>query len=123
MIIYHENNAVEMKVPKPIERTLKVLLSPVLDPEVNSIAAGLTILPLGGKSDDHKHHEGEMFYVISGCGRIIVGAEEEKLTPGTVVWGQPEIVHQLINDSSETLKVLWVLCPPGREADIIKNKS
>ncbi|MFC1676757.1 cupin domain-containing protein [Planctomycetota bacterium] len=123
MIICHENNAVEMKVAEPFKRTLKVLLSPILNSEVTSIAAGLTILPAGGKSDDHKHHEGEMFYVVSGCGRIRVGGEVEELVPGTIVWGQPGIVHQLINNSSEILKVLWVLSPPGREAAIIKNKD
>lgn len=121
MIIVHEENAPKLDVAEPFKRTLKVLLSPVINSGLKSIAAGLTILPPGGKSDNHEHDEGEMFYVISGKGRIQVGKEMEVLISGTAIWVQSGISHQLLNDSDVTLKILWVLSPPGRERAIIEK--
>jgi len=121
MIVVHEDKAPAMDVPEPFKRTLKVLLSPAMHPELKTLASGFTILPPGGKSDDHAHVEGEMFFVVSGAGSIKAGGDKAQLTPGTAVWSPPGESHQLINDGGETLKILWVLCPPGREADIIRK--
>ena len=123
MIIAHGDNAPAMEVAEPFKRTLKVLLSPLLHPGLESLAAGFSILPPGGKSEVHGHAEGELFFVCSGSGFIRVGDEEEKLSPDTAVWGPPDVPHQLINDGSETLKILWVLCPPGREAAILRSSN
>ena len=122
MMIAHESKAPGMDVPAPFRRTLKVLLSPAIHPELKSMALGLTILPPGGRSDDHEHVEGEMFYVVSGEGQIRVGEETEAVTPGTAVWGPPGMNHQLMNDSNEILKILWVLSPPGREAEMLEEQ-
>jgi quercetin dioxygenase-like cupin family protein len=121
MIISHEDSAPALEVAEPYRRTLKVLLSPALHPELKPIAAGLTILPPGGKSDDDQHVEGEMFYVISGTGRIRVKEEEQPLTPGTAVWVPPWTSHQLFNPGDNVVKILWVLSPPGRETAIIEK--
>ena len=110
-----------MEVPEPFKRKLKVLLSPALHEGLDSIAAGLTILPEGGRSDEHEHEEGEMFYVVHGSGRIKCGEEEEDLHEGTAVWSKPWTGHQLINTGKSTLKILWVLSPPGREKLILKK--
>jgi quercetin dioxygenase-like cupin family protein len=122
MIIAHESIAPKQKISKPFERTLKVLLSPVINKEIKSLACGLTIIPKGGRSDEDAHIEGELFYVIYGRGIINVDGEEESLIPGTAVWCPPNISHFLLNNGIKTLKILWVLNPPGREINII-NKS
>jgi len=121
MIVVHEDTAPAINVPEPYKRTLKVLLSPAIHPELQTLAVGMTILPPGGESDEHQHGEGEMFFVVSGTGCIKADKREEKLTAGTAIWAPPGDAHQLINNSSETLKVLWVLCPPGREASILEK--
>ena len=121
MIIANESNAPKRKISKPFERTLKVLLSPILNKEIKSLACGLTIIPKGGRSDEDAHIEGELFYVIFGKGVINVNGEEENLIPGTAVWCPPNISHSLSNSSDKTLKILWVLSPPGREINIINN--
>jgi mannose-6-phosphate isomerase-like protein (cupin superfamily) len=121
MIIADENNAPGIDVPEPFIRKLKVLLSPSLHAGLDSIAAGLTILPQGGRSDEHEHEEGEMFYVVLGEGMIKVGDEEENMSEGTAVWVKPREGHQLVNTGPGTLKILWVLSPPGREKLILKK--
>jgi quercetin dioxygenase-like cupin family protein len=123
MIVSHEDSAPAAEVTGRYARRLTVLLSPALQPEVEAIAVGQTLLPPGGQSDDHTHEEGEMFYVISGRGRIAVGREEAEVSAGSAVWGPPNLSHQLINDGAEPMKILWVLCPPGREKGIIENSK
>ena len=120
MIIVSEKNAPAIDVREPFKRKLKVLLSPAIHEGLESIAAGLSILPEGGMSDDHEHEEGEMFYVVKGSGKIKCGEEEEGLSAGTAVWVGPWTSHQLINTGKSTLKILWVLSPPGREGLILE---
>ena len=121
MIVVHEETAPATHVPEPCKRTLKVLFSPVLHAQCPDIAVGMTILPPGSVSDEHAHIEGEMFFVLEGNGCISAGDDKITVTPGTAAWSPPGESHQLVNSSDETLKILWVLCPPGREADILKN--
>lgn len=119
MIVTHEKDAVVWESPEPCRRTLKVLLSPALQPQLQELALGFSILPPGGRSDEHAHVEGEAFFVISGSGRIKTPGEEAPLIPGAALWSPAGEAHQLINDGEETLKILWVLCPPGREEAIV----
>jgi mannose-6-phosphate isomerase-like protein (cupin superfamily) len=121
MIIVSEESAPGIDVKEPFKRNLKVLLSPALHEGLDSIAAGLSILPEGGMSDDHEHEEGEMFYVVKGSGKIKCREGEEALSEGTAVWAEPWTSHQLINTGKSTLKILWVLSPPGREELILEK--
>jgi mannose-6-phosphate isomerase-like protein (cupin superfamily) len=121
MIIATEDGAPAVEIAEPNRRTLKVLLSPLLHDGLRSIASGITVLPPGGQSDLHEHVEGEMFYVLSGRCRIVVGDEEEEMEQGTAVWGPPGLSHQLVNSEDEQCRILWVLSPPGRERAIIEN--
>ena len=121
MILIHENDAPAMDIAAPFERTLKVLLSPAISEGPEAIAAGLTILPPGGRSETHKHSEGEMFYVVSGYGLVEIENERRELVPGTAAWSPSGTSHCLLNNGTEILKILWVLSPPGREAAILEH--
>ena len=121
MIVAHEASAPSIQTPEPNRRTLAVLLSPLLQPQCSGVAAGLTIVPPGGQSDEHAHIEGELFYVVEGQGVIKNGNERLPLPAGTAVWCPPHDPHQLINDRQSVLKVLWVLVPPGRESGILES--
>ena len=123
MIIIHENDAPSMDVPAPDERTLRLLLSPAKDVGVDPIAVGQTILPPAGQSDCIGHQEGELLYSLSGAGEILVEGERRAFLPGTAVWVPPMEVHQLLNPGKEEMKVLWVLCPAGRERAILDHKQ
>ena len=121
MIFGDEKHAPVRKVEGEERRLLKVLLSPALQGGFEGIAAGLTILPPGSHSDLTGHEEGELFFVVSGEGKILVDGETRDLYPTATVWAPPFAVHQLINDSDQECKIFWVLSPAGREANIIKN--
>jgi quercetin dioxygenase-like cupin family protein len=119
MIVAKEGGAPSMDMPEPNRRTLKVLLSPELHEGLHELASGLTILPPGGRSDLHEHAEGEMFYILNGRCRIVVGGEEAEIHQGTAVWGPPGVAHRVVNLGEEQCRILWVLVPPGRERAII----
>jgi quercetin dioxygenase-like cupin family protein len=121
VIIVHEDDVPGVLTEGEFKRTLKVLLSPLLDSGIDSIAAGLTILPPGGKSDFIGHVEGEMFYVLRGVGAMRVGEQTRPISVGTAIWIGPHEVHQMINKGSGDLKILWVLNPPGRESLILEQ--
>ncbi len=122
MIIAHENDAPSIEVAAPDARTLRLLLSPAKDVGLDPIAVGQTILPPGGQSDCIGHPEGELFYSLSGTGEILVEGERRTFSPGTAVWVPPMKVHQLLNPGTEEMKVLWVLCPAGRERAILEQE-
>ncbi len=121
MIIMHESDAPSLEVEGPYKRTLKVLLSRHLDSAVDSLAAGLTTLPPGCMSDYVHHVEGEMFFIISGEGTMRVEEETVPVKPGDAIWVPTGKTHQMANPGQATMKVLWVLSPPGREVDILKK--
>lgn len=123
MIINNEKGAPTWQVEGEEKRLLKVLLSPAMHEGLSEVAVGYAIVPPGGKSDCIGHKEGELFYVVSGEGKLKVGDEVAELSPTTTVWVPPYVVHQSINDSDQELKLLWVLCPPGRETGIIENSK
>ena len=98
MTVIHEAEAYSIVVEPPHERMLKVLLSPVLQDEVEGFASGYTIIPPGGKSDYARHAEGEMFCVISGGGEVRGENSTGNLEPGSMVWCAPWDYHQLVNN-------------------------
>lgn len=74
---------------------------------------GVTIIGQGSSSNPHLHDDAEeVFYVISGTGRVKVGEEEEEIVPGSCIFIPPKTLHQLLNTGHEELKVLAVTSPP-----------
>jgi mannose-6-phosphate isomerase-like protein (cupin superfamily) len=54
----------------------------------------------------------EIFYVVSGHGRIRVGEDEEDIEPGSCIYLPIGSPHQLVNTGDETLKVVAASSPP-----------
>jgi quercetin dioxygenase-like cupin family protein len=123
MYIGTKENAPHCEMPEPYKRTLRVLLSPELDPTQKDIAAGMVELPSHSQSDWRGHEEGEMFFCISGAGRAKIGEEMITLKPFSAVYVPPFVPHQTYNDSdSEDLVLLFVLTPPfGGDRSIIER--
>jgi mannose-6-phosphate isomerase-like protein (cupin superfamily) len=102
--------------PPPHERTLKVLLSPDIQPISPGLGMGMVILPPGRSSSSHSHEtEQEVWYVVSGRGRVRVGDEEAEIHADTVIVAPPGTNHQLINEGEDSLKAIWLFVPAGPE--------
>ena len=101
------------EMPEPEKRMLRLLISPELDPSQHDIACGMVEVPPGSNSDMRGHDEGELFLIVSGEGKAIVGDETIKLAPFTAFYAKPNVPHQTFNTSKdENLVMYFVLVPP-----------
>jgi mannose-6-phosphate isomerase-like protein (cupin superfamily) len=100
------------RFPPPHARVIKHLVAP-WTLGATRFWAGVTIIEEGSSSNPHLHDDGEeIFYVISGAGRVKVGEEEEDIGPGSCIFIPPKTLHQLLNTGNIELKVLAVTSPP-----------
>lgn len=112
MKIVKEHEVKGREIPPPYSRVLKELAAPWTIGTKN-LWLGFSKVNVGGRSNPHSHEkEEEIFYVVSGRGKIIVGDEECEIEPGSCVYIPEKTTHQLINTSDETLKVISVASPP-----------
>ncbi|MEA1905124.1 MAG: cupin domain-containing protein, partial [Candidatus Hadarchaeota archaeon] len=66
----------------------------------------------------HYHKETtEMYFVISGRGKILVDKSEERLKRGTFVMIRPSTVHRVIPDEGSILKIVVCSIPAWKEED------
>jgi mannose-6-phosphate isomerase-like protein (cupin superfamily) len=82
-----------------------------------SIASGL--LGPGQKAFPHLHKKTEeIYYILSGSGKVSIGKVTEKIKPGMAVYVPVNIVHALINTSKAIpLKVLAICSPKYSNKD------
>ncbi|MBA7479691.1 hypothetical protein ES707_15127 [subsurface metagenome] len=100
------------RFPPPHARVIKHLAAP-WTVGASRLWAGVTIIEQGSSSNLHLHDDAEeIFYVVSGAGRVKVGEEEEDIALGSCIFIPPKTLHQLLNTGHVELKVLAVTSPP-----------
>ena len=77
------------------------------------LSVGLSVWPASGLHNQQPHAEDEVYYVVSGLGRIQVGAEDEPVAPGSVVYVAAGVEHHF-HEIEEDLHVLVFWAPPHR---------
>ncbi len=72
-------------------------------------------LPPGGSTTPHYHPKTEeIYYILSGAGRMRIGDETRDVAPGDAIGIPPGQVHQIVNIGDSTLLFLCC-CAPGYE--------
>ena len=77
---------------------------------VDSMSAGLYVLPVGGSDPQLPHHEDEMYYVVRGKARFRAGEEDREISAGSAIFVGAEVEHRFY-DISEELAVLVFFAP------------
>ena len=77
---------------------------------VPSLSVGLYVLPAGAMDPQQPHTEDEVYHVVSGRGRIKVGAEDRAVEAGTVVFVEAGVDHRF-HAIAEDLTVLVFFAP------------
>ena len=122
MIIVNSADVKGVMTPDPHRRELKVLLSPLLEEEVQGFSVGMTILPPGNSTSNHAHEsEVEAWLVIQGTGKALIEGESADVTPETVIFVPPKTHHQMINTGQTELRMFWVYAPPGAEKAVLEG--
>jgi mannose-6-phosphate isomerase-like protein (cupin superfamily) len=75
-----------------------------------SLSVGLYVLPAGGIDPQRPHAEDEVYYVVSGRGKITVGDETQAVRPGTSVFVGRGVEHRF-HDIEEELQLLVFFAP------------
>ena len=77
---------------------------------VQTMSAGVYVLPAGGKDPQSPHSEDEMYYVVSGRARMKSGDEDQAVGPGTVIFVPARVEHRFY-DIIEELTALVFFAP------------
>lgn len=112
MHIVHEPDIDGDHIPEPNKRVIKHLVAPWTLGSKNLWVGTSTVAP-GNETNAHSHSVNEeVFYCVSGHGKMIVDGEEQEYFPGTVVYCPPGSVHQVVNTGDEPLKSVCSVSPP-----------
>lgn len=77
---------------------------------VPDLSGGLYVLEAGATDPQSPHTEDELYVVMSGRGRIVVGDEDRAVGPGSVVFVAAHVAHRFV-DIEERLVILVVFGP------------
>ena len=73
---------------------------------------GVLLLPPGEKMGEHGHSQvEETFYFVSGTGKISIDSKELSAQEGDVFRLDPGERHNILNDSKDMLKVIFIKSP------------
>jgi quercetin dioxygenase-like cupin family protein len=74
------------------------------------LSAGVYVLAAGARDPQQPHAEDELYHVVRGRGRILVGDETRPVAAGDTVFVGAGIVHRFV-DIEEELVILVVFGP------------
>ena len=77
------------------------------------LSLGIYRLAAGEMDPQQPHTEDEIYYIVSGRGRVSVSGEERAVGPGSVVFVATGAEHRF-HDIEEDLEMLVVFAPPRR---------
>jgi mannose-6-phosphate isomerase-like protein (cupin superfamily) len=77
---------------------------------VPAMSTGIYVLPAGGADPQQPHKEDEMYYVIRGRARMLVGAEDRPVREGSTIFVEAGVRHHF-HDIEEELIVLVFFAP------------
>lgn len=82
-----------------------------------SLSAGLYVLARGATDHQQPHTEDEVYYVVSGTGRVTVGKETRDVTAGSVIFVAATVPHRF-HDIAEQLEIVVFFAPPEGSAAV-----
>jgi len=62
--------------------------------KVPDLSMGLYVLPAGGTDPQSPHTEDEVYYVVSGRGKVMVADEDRDVQSGSVIYVAKNVEHR-----------------------------
>jgi mannose-6-phosphate isomerase-like protein (cupin superfamily) len=78
--------------------------------KVPDLSVGLYALPAGGIDGQSPHTEDEIYYVLSGRARILVGDENRDVSAGSLIYVPANVEHRF-HTIVEDLRLLVIFAP------------
>ena len=80
----------------------------------DGLSMGFQTIAPGGRIREHSHGEQvELQICFRGRGRVMVDGAEHRLVPGTACFLGYDVKHEIINEGSDDLVMIWVVTPHG----------
>lgn len=92
-------------------------------PAVNQSLAEATVPPRGTTEEHYHRVAEELYYFVSGSGRIRVEGEEQAVRSGDCVVLPPGARHKLFNDGDEPLVLLCCCAPAYSHEDTVITEA
>lgn len=78
---------------------------------VDSMSAGLYVLPAGATDEQQPHTEDEVYVVLAGRSRFTAGDETRDVEPGDTIFVPANEPHRF-HDITQELRLIVVFAPP-----------
>jgi mannose-6-phosphate isomerase-like protein (cupin superfamily) len=99
--------------------SIRELAGPAWTAARNQSLAEATVVA-GGETAEHYHPRAEeLYYFVSGAGRLRLGDDEASVARGDCVVIPPGVVHKLWNTGPEPLVLLCCCAPAYRDDDTV----
>ena len=98
-------------IPAPYARNIKAIFAPDKGNVAELLFTQALIYPKS-QTDFHLHDRAELIYVVSGRGVARTGDSETPICTDMAIWAEKDEMHQIINTSNETMKLVTVFVPP-----------
>jgi mannose-6-phosphate isomerase-like protein (cupin superfamily) len=87
----------------------------------HDLSVGLYVLPAGGTDPQSPHTEDEVYYVISGRGRVRVGDDDRAIEAGSIIFVGADVEHRF--HSIEEELVLFVAFGPAEYTHRVDHQA
>lgn len=89
----------------------------------NSDNLSMSLAIITGKAGSHKHEKmEEVYYVVSGYGKITIGGEVREIKTGDMISIPKGVYHHAENMGEEPLKLIVVTHPKYDTSDVISEE-
>ena len=95
----------------PSGRLTKVLVGPKSNLKANNFVMGSVKIGPNGLIPKHHHPNEEIYIILRGKGRMVIGKESKVIERESVVYIPPNQEHYLENNTAETLEMIFVYSP------------
>lgn len=111
-----------VRVPKPNERVLKIVMSPEIT-GTRELTLLASIIPSKSTTGSHIHDSDEVIYIAHGRGELIFKGERTPVQADQVVFAPKGITHEIRNTGEETVKLICVFYPPLKAEGYVKEAT
>jgi quercetin dioxygenase-like cupin family protein len=80
------------------------------------LSMGYQSIAPGGRVREHSHGDQvELQICFRGKGRVVVDGQPHALVPGTACFLGMDVKHEIINEGTDDLVMMWIVAPHGLE--------
>ena len=96
---------------------IREILHPQNDPVDLDWSMAMARVLIGKRTLPHKLIQAEVYYILSGQGRMYINNESRAVGTGDVISIPPQSVQWIKNTGNDELRFIAIVSPPWRELD------